>query len=97
MLSFIGSIFDPLGILASALIEPKCIIQDLWKQSIDWDHPIPLDILDKWKTWEDTLDSLTTIEIPRWYRYTSSSDTAELHAFSDSLSITYVALRIFEL
>ena len=87
ILSFVSSIFDPLGILIPALIEPKCIIQDLWKQNIDWDHPIPLDILDRWKKWKDTLDSLRRTEVPRWYRYTSSSDTVELHVFSDSSSI----------
>ena len=45
ILSFVSLIFDPLGILTPALIEPKCIMQDLWKQNIYWDHPIPLDIL----------------------------------------------------
>ena len=29
------------------------------------------------------------MEIPRWCRYTSFSDTAELHVFSDLLSIAY--------
>ena len=65
ILSFVSSIFDLLGILTPALIEPKCIIQDLWKQNIDWDHPIRLDILDRWQKWKNTLDSLRTIEIPR--------------------------------
>ena len=41
ILNFVSSIFNPLGILTLVLIEPKCIIQDLWKQNIDWDHPIP--------------------------------------------------------
>ena len=30
ILSFVSSIFDPLGIHTPALIDPKCIIQDLW-------------------------------------------------------------------
>ena len=30
-LSFISSIFDPLGMLAPATLEPKLIIQELWK------------------------------------------------------------------
>ena len=46
ILSFVNSIFDPSGILTPALIEPKCIIQDLWKHNIDWDLPMPSDILD---------------------------------------------------
>ena len=35
ILSLISSIFDPLGPIAPALIEPKCIIQQLWKTKID--------------------------------------------------------------
>ena len=70
ILSFVSSIFDPLGILTPALIKPKSIIQDLWKQIIDCDHPIPLDILDRQKKLKDTLDRLRAIEIPRWCRYT---------------------------
>ena len=49
--------------LTPVLIEPKYIIQDLWKQKIDWDHPVPLDILDRWQKWKSTLDSLRTIEM----------------------------------
>ena len=30
IMSFVSSIFDPLGILTPALIDPKCIKQDLW-------------------------------------------------------------------
>ena len=89
ILSLVSSILDPLGILISVLLELKCIIQDLWKQNIDWDYPIPLDILDRSKKWKNTLDSLGTIEILRWYKYTSSCDTVELHVFSDSSSISY--------
>ena len=62
------------------------------KKNIEWDHPIPLDVLDRWKKWKDTLDSLRTIEISRWYRCTSSSDTVEFHVFSDSPSVTYGAV-----
>ena len=91
ILSFVSSILNLLGILTPALIEAKYIIQDLWKQNIDWDHPIPLDILGWWKRWKDTLDSLRAIEIPRWCRYTSSSDTVD-YVFSDLLNITYGAV-----
>ena len=49
ILSFVSSIFDLLGILSPSLIEPKQIIQDLWKQNIDWDEKIPADILQRWQ------------------------------------------------
>ena len=92
ILIFVSLIFALLDIFIPSLIEPKWTIQDLWKHSIDWDYPIPLDILDRWEKWKNTLDTLRTVEIPRWCRYTSSSDTVELHLLSDSLSIAYGAV-----
>ena len=35
ILSLISSIFDPLGLIAPALIEPKWIIKQLWKRKTD--------------------------------------------------------------
>ena len=44
ILSYTSSIFDPLGILAPIILEPKLIIQSLWKQKIDWDSEIQTDL-----------------------------------------------------
>ena len=35
-LSFISFIFDPLEIFAPATLEPKLIVQELWKQKLAW-------------------------------------------------------------
>ena len=37
ILSLKSSIFDPLGLIAPALMEPKWITQQLWKRKIDWE------------------------------------------------------------
>ena len=91
ILSFVSSIFDPLGILSPSLIEPKQIIQDLWKQNVDWDEQIPADILQRWQKWKGTLKKLESVKISRWY-HTSPNDTIELHIFSDASSIAYGAV-----
>ena len=41
ILSTVSSVFDPLGILTPSLIEAKYIIQQLWRERVDWDKPIP--------------------------------------------------------
>ena len=41
ILSHISSIFGPLGLLVTFLLEPKLIIQQLWKEKIKWDDKIP--------------------------------------------------------
>ena len=43
ILSYTSSIFDPLGILAPIIPEPKLIIQSLWKQRINCDREKPTD------------------------------------------------------
>ena len=41
ILSHISFIFVPLGLLVTFLLEPKLIIQQLWKEKIKWDNKIP--------------------------------------------------------
>ena len=38
ILGHISSIFDPLGLLVPFLLEPKLIIQQLWKEKAEWDN-----------------------------------------------------------
>ena len=38
------SILDRLGIVSPCLIEPKLIIQELWKRKVDWDEELPSDL-----------------------------------------------------
>ena len=40
ILSHSISIFDPLGLLIPFLLEPKLIIQQLWKEKIEWENKI---------------------------------------------------------
>ena len=55
ILSLISSIFDPLVFITPALIEPKWIIQQLWKRKIDWDEILPSDLTIRWQKWLDNL------------------------------------------
>ena len=41
ILSYTRAIFDPFGILTPVILEPKVIIQTLWKEGLDWDDEIP--------------------------------------------------------
>ena len=49
VLSFISSIFDPLGMLAPATLEPKVIIQELWKQKLDWEEELNSTNIEDWQ------------------------------------------------
>ena len=56
-LSFISSIFDPIGFLAPVLLKAKLILQKLCASGMGWDDPIPLK--EDWliKNIGDSLDS----------------------------------------
>ena len=56
--SFASSIFDPLGMISPAILEPKLLIQELWKCNINWDELIPLDILTRWNIWKQSIQDL---------------------------------------
>ena len=55
LLSFISSIYDPVGLMAPVTLEPKLIIQDLWRRQIDWDVELPDDLKLRWTKWKQTL------------------------------------------
>ena len=83
--------FDPLGII---ILEPKLIIQSLWKQKIDWDSEIPTDLKQRFLLWKEKLQSWDAIQISRWYGLNNSTD-AELHIFKDAPTYAYGAVAYF--
>ena len=55
LLSFTNSIYDPVGLIAPVTLEPKLIIQDLWRRQIDWHVELPDDLKLRWTKWKQTL------------------------------------------
>ncbi|GFT19394.1 uncharacterized protein NPIL_29141 [Nephila pilipes] len=41
ILQAVGKIFDPLGLISPFSVRMKCLLQDLWKEEIQWDDPLP--------------------------------------------------------
>jgi len=58
LLGLLCSVFDPIGIVAPCLIEPKLIIQELWRRKIEWDDPLPQDLKIRFNAWKRELDLL---------------------------------------
>ncbi|XP_066600038.1 uncharacterized protein [Prorops nasuta] len=61
ILSCTARLFDPLGWLAPVLIRAKILLQDLWMLKIDWDTPLPPDILKRWNSYCGALSGVTEI------------------------------------
>ena len=69
MLAFISSLLDPFGTLTPFTLEPKLLIQELWRQKLEWDEIIPRDILQRWNKWKVSFNQIQSINIPRWYGF----------------------------
>ena len=41
ILKAISAVYDPLGLVSPILLQPKLLLQSLWKKKIDWDKEIP--------------------------------------------------------
>ena len=96
VLSFVSSIFDPLGFVVPSVLEPKFIIQELWRRRIDWDETLPSDLLIRWKQWRATMASISELSISRWYGANQSS-YQELHIFADASEKAYGAVAYLKI
>jgi hypothetical protein len=47
MLSY--SLFDPLGLISPVTLVGKQLLQEVCKEGVDWDDPLPEEIVEKWR------------------------------------------------
>ncbi|GFV20658.1 integrase catalytic domain-containing protein [Trichonephila clavipes] len=70
----------------------KCLLQDLWKEEIQWDYPLPTHIEKKWKKWCEELPHLRNLKISRLVLdSTLLEDDVELYSFCDASKKAYGA------
>ncbi|KAK3751570.1 hypothetical protein QZH41_007533 [Actinostola sp. cb2023] len=91
ILSTVSSVFDPIGFVAPLMLEGKSILQELCRQDLDWDDPIPEDVKAKWEKWRKELVQLTSFPIPRCFKPKDFGRivNTELHHFSDASTKGY--------
>lgn len=66
ILSNIARLFDPLGLLGPVIIIAKLLMQVLWKQKINWDDDLSIEIENKWINYINDLKKVNDITVPRW-------------------------------
>ena len=93
VVSDVAKVFDALGFFSPVIVKMKILLQRLWETKLDWDDPVPEDLLLVWSQWRKELPSLSEIHIPRCYSpsqfYVSS---LQLHGYSDALEEAYVGV-----
>ncbi|XP_035657338.1 uncharacterized protein LOC118403009 [Branchiostoma floridae] len=92
ILSVVSSFYDPLGMVAPALLPPKMILQDLCKESLGWDDEIPEKHFNAWQEWESDLQLLSSkFEVDRCLkpRGFGTPTSVQLHHFADASEVGY--------
>ncbi|GFX36288.1 integrase catalytic domain-containing protein [Trichonephila clavipes] len=90
VISTIARIFDPLGLIGPVITRAKILLQSLWQLKLDWNDPLPSNLVSYWKSFIDALESINCLDIPR-YCLQDKSIRTELHGFSDSSEKAYGA------
>ncbi|KAJ8359916.1 hypothetical protein SKAU_G00164410 [Synaphobranchus kaupii] len=90
----LASQYDPLGYIVPFTTRAKILIQQLWDKQRDWDDPhLPANLLQAWHAWEDELQHLEKIRLPRCYVIQQLWDISvcarDIHVFCDASERAY--------
>ncbi|XP_055912928.1 uncharacterized protein LOC129946684 [Eupeodes corollae] len=83
-------IFDPLGFLAPVIIGVKILLQELWRNKINWDEEVPDYLSQQWNSIRNELPIVESLAIPRIML--QKQRYWELHGFCDASLDAYAAV-----
>ena len=84
MLSFIASMYDPLGLVAPCSVTGKMIFQDATRLKIGWDEEVPGDVARRWRKWMKSLEDLNDMSFARCITTSEEDVQYEVHNFADA-------------
>lgn len=67
IVSFMGKIYDPLGLLSPIVVQLKIFIQELCEMRLGWDQQLTGQHLEKWHHLSSSLCESRPFLIPRCY------------------------------
>ncbi|XP_055714325.1 uncharacterized protein LOC129808570 [Phlebotomus papatasi] len=92
MLSDTAKTYDPLGLLSPITVTAKIMMQSLWDIKVDWDTPLPPEVCESWKQYQQNLkEAVTNIRVPRQITNIIQPTSIQLFGFSDVSEKAYVA------
>ena len=90
VLSFISSVYDPLGIVAPYILNGRQFFQQINELKISWNDTVPPEILEPFLKWKEKIIHLRKISIPRWTNPLGLEDSVnDLILFCDSSSVGF--------
>ncbi|XP_037931304.1 uncharacterized protein LOC119666101 [Teleopsis dalmanni] len=98
LLSITMAVFDPYGFIADFLLQPKLLMQQVWKCQVAWDELIPDPIVELWQAWWSEFEKLKQLKIDRCYsRYIAIASRIELHVMVDASETAFAAAAYFRI
>ncbi|KAK4326945.1 hypothetical protein Pmani_002549 [Petrolisthes manimaculis] len=86
LLSTIGAMYDPLGIVSPFILHERKILQDLCKLKLGWDEEIPEQQRLEWEIWLRSLDDLPCVKMDRSIKpaHFGRISSCQIHHFADA-------------
>ncbi|XP_050543053.1 uncharacterized protein LOC126906529 [Daktulosphaira vitifoliae] len=91
ILSYISTIFDPLGFVGPVVLRCKLLIQKLWQSRIGWDEPLSEELVNEWRSYSGDLLLLNSISIARRCGEIDNCTNIQVHGFADASLKAYGA------
>ena len=84
LLSLIASVFDPLGLVAPAVVTLKIILQEVWRTGVSWDETLPITFQIRIQKWLHESSKSDRVSLPRCMHVLPTNSRTELHVFTDA-------------
>jgi len=65
VLPTIARLYDPIGAIGPVLLWVKGLMQELWVERVEWDSPLPISLMMKWRQFLEELPLLSQVSVPR--------------------------------
>ena len=99
ILSWVSSVYDPLGMAALFILPAKLLLQDLSRKGLGWHDEIPSSFLPRWRMWLDGLPKLSQLSVDRCVRPIDFGKVVsrQIHHFCDASQSAYGAVSYLHL
>ena len=94
IVSLVGRFYDPIGYLAPVVIQFKIFLRELCQAKIDWDEPLPADLMDGWSSLCASLQYAQPLSLPRCYLHSVPDEPVSysLCGFCDASQKAYAGV-----
>ena len=94
LLKLTSMIFDPLGLISPVIVQMKMVLQEICQIKLDWDSPLPDELVIIWRKWLSDLEKVGHLRIERCYFAGINEHVVSynLHGFCDASKRAYSAI-----